>query len=82
MISTRGAYRRRQSRRSTITGVAGVVLIAAGFLLTLAHVGGNVLPTILGFLGVALLIAGITIGSMVVVENFRYKQDQSFYDDE
>ena len=82
MSSTRDAYRRRQARRSTLAGVGGILLIAIGVILTLAHVGGNLLPTVIALVGLGTLMTGIVIGRLLVVQNFRYHQDQSYYDDE
>lgn len=54
--------------------------MALGIVLTLAHVAGNVVPTVLGVLGFVLLNAGIAMGALLVVNNFRYSRDQSYYD--
>ena len=82
MLGTRDAYRRRQARRSTLAGVGGVVFIAIGVILTLAEVGGNMLPTILALAGVGALIVGCATGALLVFENFRFHQGQSYYDDD
>jgi small-conductance mechanosensitive channel len=81
-MTPRDAQRRRQARRSTIAGVAGVVLIALGVILTLLEVGGDVVPTILALVGVASLVAGVAIGAQLIVDNARFRQGQSYYDDE
>ena len=82
MVSPRVAYRRLQARRSTLFAVVGVVLIALGVVLTLTRVVGDVLPTVLAIAGLVSLVAGIATGSLLVFENFRYRQDQSYYDDD
>ena len=82
MSSTRDEQRRRTSRRSTLAGLGGVAMIALGIGLTLAHVAGNVLPTVLGIAGVGSLIAGIASGALMVAENFRVHRDDSYYDEE
>jgi uncharacterized membrane protein HdeD (DUF308 family) len=82
MTSTRDAYRRRQSRRSTWAGLAGVLLIAIGIILTVTNVGGYLFPTILAFIGVGSLLAGVATGATLIAENFRVRRDQSYYDDE
>ena len=58
------------------------VLIAVGVVLTLTRVVGDVLPTVLAMAGLVSLVAGIATGSLLVFENFRYRQDQSYYDDD
>ena len=81
-MGPREAYRRLQARRSTLLGVLGAVLIALGVVLTLARVVGDVLPTVLALAGLVSLVAGIATGSLLVLENFRYRRDQSYYDDD
>ena len=71
MVSPRVAYRRLQARRSTLFAVVGLVLIALGVILTLTRAVGDLVPTVL---------AGIATGSLLVLENFRYTRDQSYYD--
>jgi small-conductance mechanosensitive channel len=80
VVSTRAQQRRRTARRSTRAGVLGIALMVLGIALTLAHVGGNALPTALALVGLALLIVGIATGSLLVLNNFRYRSDQSYYD--
>jgi hypothetical protein len=80
VVSPRIAYRRLQARRSTLLVVAGIALIALGVVLTLARVVGDVVPTVLALLGLVSLVAGIATGSLLVLENFRYSRDQSYYD--
>ena len=82
MASTRDAFRRRRARRSTLAAVGGLLLIALGVILTVARVGGDLLPTVLALAGLVSLIAGTMTGQRLVVENFRYHQDQSYYDDD
>lgn len=77
MSSPRDAYNRIQSHRSTWAGVGGIAAIAAGVALTLEHVGGNVLPTVLGIVGTGSLLAGVATGAAVVMDNFRYRRDKS-----
>lgn len=62
--------------------VGGAILVVVGVLLTLGGVGGNVLPTVLAVAGVGAILAGVITGAMLVAENARYHQSQSFYDDE
>lgn len=81
-MGPRDVYRRLQARRSTLLGILGVVLIALGVVLTLARVVGDVLPTVLALGGLVSLVAGIATGSLLVLENFRYRRDQSYYDDD
>lgn len=82
MASTRDQQRRRTARRSTLAGLGGIALVALGVVLTLAHVAGNIVPTVLAIAGVGSLIAGIATGAMLIVENFRVQRNQSYYDDE
>ena len=79
-MRTRDAFRRREYRRSTLAGLGGIVLIAVGLILTAAKIGGNVLPTVLAILGLGCIVAGIGTGALLVLNNFRYRRDQSFYD--
>jgi len=81
-VGTRWELRRRTSRRSTLAGVGGLLLVALGVVLTLAHVAGNVVPTVLAIAGVGSLMAGVATGSMLVLENFRLHRDQSYYDED
>jgi hypothetical protein len=67
------------ARRSTYAGVAGIVLVALGMLLTLTHTLGNALPTVLAIAGVGSLIAGVSTGAMQVVD--RYRRSDSDFDD-
>ena len=80
MVSPRNALRRLQARRSTLFGVAGVVLIALGVVLTLIGGVGNVVPTVLAIAGLVSLVVGIATGTLLVFENFRYSRNQSYYD--
>ena len=82
MGNPRDSYRRLQARRSTLFGVAGVVLIAVGVVLSLTRVVGDVVPTVLALVGLLSLVAGIATGSLLVFENFRYRRDQSYYDED
>ena len=82
MVSARNALRRLQARRSTLLGVVGVLLIALGVILTLTRVVGDVVPTVLALAGLVSLVAGIATGSLLVFENFRYRRDQSYYDED
>ncbi len=77
MASARDRYKRIQLHRGTLAGVLGVVAVIAGVLLTLAEVGGNVLPTVLAIVGVGSLLAGVATGVGVLMDNFRYSRDQS-----
>ena len=76
----RGDVRRYQARRSTLVAVGGIGLMALGFVLTLAHVAGDVVPTVLAVGGFVLLNAGIAMGALLVVNNLRYRRNQSYYD--
>ena len=67
------------ARRSTIAGLAGIVLVALGVVLTLTHLVGNVVPTVLALVGVGSLIAGVSTGAMQVVD--RYRRPDSDFDD-
>ena len=80
MVSPRNALRRLQARRSTLFAVAGILLIALGVILTLTEGIGNVVPTVLAVLGLASLVVGIATATLLVFENFRYHQSQSYYD--
>lgn len=82
MVSIRAQQRRRRARRSTVAGLLGIALMALGLVLTLAHVGGNALPTALALVGLASLVVGIASGSLLVFDNFRYRRDQSYYDED
>lgn len=65
---------RTRARRSTFAGVGGTLLVAVAVLLTLTRVGGDVLPTVLGIVGVGSLMAGVSTGAMQVVDAFRYSR--------
>lgn len=81
MVSIRAQQRLPSSRRSTAAGVLGILLMALGIVLTLAHVGGNAMPTVRALLGLALSVVRIATGSLLVQDNFRCSRDQS-YDDQ
>ena len=74
MESPEQARSRTRARRSTFAGVGGILLVAVAVLLTLTHVGGDVLPTVLGIVGVGSLMAGVSTGAMQVVDAFRYSR--------
>ena len=63
--------RRVLARRSTLAGLGGILLVAVAMVLTLTHVVGNVLPTVLAILGVGSLIAGVSTGAMQIVDHYR-----------
>jgi hypothetical protein len=65
---------RIRARRSTWAGLGGIVLVGVAVLLTVTHVGGDVLPTVLGIVGVGSLMAGVSTGTMQVVDAFRYSR--------
>ena len=65
------ARQRALARRSTYAGVGGIVLVALAMLLTLTHVLGNVLPTVLAIAGVGSLVAGVSTGAMQIVDRYR-----------
>ena len=79
-MNMRAQQRRYQAHRSTLAGVAGVGLMALGIVLTLTHVAGNVVPTVLALLGLVLLVIGIALGTLLVFDNFRFSRNQSYYD--
>lgn len=81
VVSSQDAYRRSQARRSTLAGVGGIILLALGIILTLAQVGGNVLPTILALVGAGSLLAGVSTGSAALMDSFRMTRKQSSDDD-
>lgn len=62
--------------------ILGGLLVVAGILLTLGEVAGDVVPTVLALAGVIVFVAGMAVGTRLVVDNFRFRQDQSFYDDD
>ena len=45
-------HQRVLARRSTFAGLGGIALVALGVLLTLGHLLGNVVPTVLAVVGV------------------------------
>lgn len=45
--------------------------MAVGVLLTLGHVAGNAVPTVLAIIGVGSLIAGVSTGAMQIVDRYR-----------
>ena len=65
------ARQRALARRSTYAGVGGTVLVALALLLTLTHLLGNVLPTVLAIVGVGSLVAGVSTGAMQIVDRYR-----------
>ena len=77
MEGSEQARARARARRSTWAGVGGMVLVVVAVVLTMTHVGGNVLPTVLGIVGVGSLMAGVSTGAMQVVDAFRYSRDVS-----
>ena len=80
MVSSRARQRLRAAHLSTLLGVTGIVLIALGIVLTLAHVLGDVVPTVLALAGGVLLVAGIATGTRLVWDNARWGRGQSYYD--
>src|SRR3954453_8874246 len=74
MESPEQARARARARRSTWAGVGGLVLVGVAVLLTVTRVGGDVLPTVLGIVGVGSLMAGVSTGAMQVVDAFRYSR--------
>ena len=76
----RGQVRRFQARRSTLVALSGIGLMALAFALTLAHVAGNVVPTVMGVVGFVLLNAGLAIGTTLIFDNLRYSRGQPYYD--
>ena len=65
------ARQRVLARRSTYAGVGGIALVALAMLLTLTHLLGNVVPTVMAIVGVGSLVAGISTGAMQVVDHYR-----------
>ena len=82
MVTNRARQRLRTARRTTLLGVAGILLMAVGLVLTLAGVAGNVVPTVLALLGLVLLVLGIATGTLLVYDNARWSRNQSFYDED
>ncbi len=82
MASPRNALRRMQARRSTWLAIVGAALVALGIVLTVTQVVGDVVPTVLAVLGLVLFVIGSAIGTRMVFDNFRFRRDQSYYDDE
>lgn len=76
----RAQERRYKARHSTAVGLGGIGLMALGIVLTLAHVAGDVVPTVVALLGFVLLNVGIGTGALLVMDNFRYSRNQSYYD--
>jgi hypothetical protein len=66
-----GARQRVLARRSTYAGIGGILLVALAMLLTVTHVLGNVLPTVLGIAGVGSLVAGVSTGAMQIMDRYR-----------
>ncbi len=56
--------------------------MSLGIGLTVAEVAGNVLPTVLALVGLVLFVVASSIGTRMVFDNFRFRRDQSYYDDE
>ena len=79
-MSTWSQGRLRTAHRSTLLAVLGVGLMALGIVLTLTHVAGLVVPTVLALVGLVLLVAGIAVGLRLVWDNARWSRNQSFYD--
>ena len=67
----------RTRRRVTLAGLGGLLLIASGVGLTLAQLGGNVLPTILAIAGAGSLLAGVVGGAKQIGEAYR-RSDSDF----
>lgn len=65
------ARQRALARRSTYAGVGGILLVALAMLLTLIHLLGDVLPTVLAIVGVGALVAGVSTGAMQIVDRYR-----------
>ena len=65
------SQRRALARRSTVAGLGGILLVAVAIVLTLTHVLGNVVPTVLAIIGVGSLVAGVSTGAMQIVDNYR-----------
>lgn len=80
MVSTWAQQRLRTAHRSTLLALIGIGLIALGIVLTLAHVVGDVVPTVTAVVGGVVLVAGIATGTRLVWDNARWTRDQSYYD--
>jgi hypothetical protein len=65
------AQRRVLARRSTVAGLGGILLVAVAIVLTLTHVLGNVVPTVLAIIGVGSLVAGVSTGAMQILDHYR-----------
>ena len=70
--------RRVLARRSTLAGLGGIVLVVLAMALTLAHLLGDVVPTVLAIIGVGSLTAGVSTGAMQIVD--RYRRSGSDFD--
>jgi hypothetical protein len=71
------ANRRTQARRSTAAGLGGIALVVIAVVLTLAHVAGNVVPTVLAIVGVGSLLAAVATGVADVIDGFKLSRRQS-----
>ncbi len=80
MVTTRAQGRLWQAHRSTILGLSGIGLMALALVAQVSELVGNVVPVVLGLAGFLLLSAGIAIGARLVVDNARWRRDQSYYD--
>ncbi|SEQ98122.1 hypothetical protein [Microlunatus flavus] len=66
---------RRQARRTTAAGIAGVLLIALGVGMSLLDVGGLVAPTVLAILGVGALLAAVVTGAQQIAQAYKRPDD-------
>lgn len=80
MVTTRAQGRLWQAHRSTVAGLTGIGLMALGLVAQVSDLVGDVVPVVLGLAGFLLLNAGIATGARLVVDNARWRRDQS-YDD-
>ena len=80
MVTTRAQGRLRQARRSTVAGLTGAGLMALGLLAQVSGLVGDVVPVVLGLAGFLLLNVGIATGARLVVDNARWRRDQSYFD--
>lgn len=80
MVSTWTQGRLRTAHRSTLLALIGIGLMALGIVLTLTHVAGLVVPTVLALVGAVVLVAGIATGTRLVFDNVRWRRDESYYD--
>ncbi len=78
-MDPRARHQHVLARRSTLAGLGGIALVALGVLLSLSHLLGNAVPTVLAIVGVGSLMAGVSTGAMQVMDHYR-RPDSDFDD--